>query len=106
MRLALSTDTPIVPFAFIGGGDAIPTVMNLYKIAKLFGAPYIPITPWLLPCRGRVPLRILYGEPIRLHGSASDEDAAIEALVDSVKQRIAALIAAGSEHHQENRALP
>ena len=106
VRLALSTDTPIVPFAFIGGGEAIPTVMNLYKIAKLFGAPYIPVTPWLFPLPRRVPLRILYGEPIRLHGSPSDEDAAIEALVDSVKVRIAALIAAGTERHHETRALP
>ena len=54
----------------------------------------------------RVPLRILYGEPIHLHGSPTDEDAAIEALVDSVKVRIAALIAAGAERHHETRALP
>jgi len=108
VRLALSTDTPIVPFAFIGGGDAIPTVMNLYKVARLFGAPYIPITPWLVPLPRRVPLRILYGEPVRLHGSPSDEDAAIEALVESVKQRIAALIAAGTQRHRDSqqRALP
>jgi 1-acyl-sn-glycerol-3-phosphate acyltransferase len=108
VRLALSTDTPIVPFAFIGGGEAIPTVMNLYKLAKLFGAPYIPITPWLVPLPRRVPLRILYGEPVRLHGSPSDEDAAIEALVESVKQRIAALIAAGTQRHRDSqqRALP
>ncbi len=108
VRLALATDTPIVPFAFIGGGEAIPTVFNLYKLGRLFGAPYIPVTPWLLPVPRRVPLRILYGEPIRLHGSPSDEDAAIEALVESVKQRIAALIAAGAERHSaaQQKALP
>ena len=108
MRLALATDTPIVPFAFIGGGEAIPTIMNLYKVAKLFGAPYIPVTPWLVPLPRRVPLRILYGEPVRLHGSPTDEDAAIEALVESVKQRIAALIAAGAQkqHAAQPRALP
>jgi 1-acyl-sn-glycerol-3-phosphate acyltransferase len=105
VRLALATDTPIVPFAFIGGGEAIPTIFNLYKIGRLFGAPYIPVTPWLVPLPRRVPLRILYGEPIRLHGSPTDEDAAIEALVESVKQRIAALIAAGAERHHETRAL-
>ncbi|HEX6837470.1 MAG TPA: 1-acyl-sn-glycerol-3-phosphate acyltransferase, partial [Polyangia bacterium] len=108
VRLALSTNTPIVPFAFIGGGEAIPTVFNLYKIAKLFGAPYIPVTPWLVPLPRRVPLRILYGEPLRLHGSPTDEDAAIEALVESVKQRIAALISAGAEHQHaaQQKALP
>jgi 1-acyl-sn-glycerol-3-phosphate acyltransferase len=106
VRLALATDTPIVPFAFIGGGDAIPTVMNLYKIARLFGAPYIPITPWLVPLPRRVPLRILYGEPIRLVGSKTDEDAVIEAHVDAVKRRIAALIAEGAGKHTEQKALP
>ena len=53
-----------MPFAFIGGGDAIPTIANLYRLGKLFGAPYIPITPWLLPLPRSVPLRIIYGEPI------------------------------------------
>jgi 1-acyl-sn-glycerol-3-phosphate acyltransferase len=106
VRLALATQAPIVPFAFIGGGDAIPTVMNLYKIARFFGAPYIPITPWLVPVPRRVPLRILYGDPIVLEGAATDEDSVIEAHVESVKQRIAALIAAGTERHHEQKALP
>src|SRR5262249_45746461 len=105
-RLALQTNTPVVPFAFIGGGEAIPTVMNLYKIAKLFGAPYIPVTPWILPIPRRVPLRILYGTPIRFSGSASDEDAVIEAQGEAVKQRIAALIGEGAGRHREQRALP
>jgi 1-acyl-sn-glycerol-3-phosphate acyltransferase len=106
VRLALQSGTPVVPFAFIGGGEAIPTVFNLYKIAKLFGAPYIPVTPWILPIPRRVPLRILYGTPIHLTGSATDEDAAIETQVEAVKQRIAALIAEGAGRHQEQRALP
>jgi len=106
VRLALATHTPIVPFAFIGGGDAIPTVMNLYKIAKLFGAPYIPVTPWLVPLPRRVPLRILYGQPMLLSGSKSDEDAVIDQQVESVKQRIAALIAEGAGRHTEQKALP
>lgn len=92
VRLALSTHTPIVPFAFIGGGDAIPTFMNLYRIGKMFGAPYIPLTPWLLPIPRRVPLKIVFGEPMLMTGSATDEDSAIEEQVESVKQRIAQLI--------------
>jgi len=101
VRLALQTKTPIVPFAFLGGGDAIPTITNLYRVAKLFGAPYIPITPWLLPLPRRVPLSIVYGEAMHLEGSASDEDTVIEGHVESVKQRIAQLI--GSH---ERKALP
>ena len=52
MRLALRTKSPIVPFAFLGGGDAIPTVTNLYKVGNLLGLPYLPVTPWLLPLPG------------------------------------------------------
>src|SRR5262249_26933115 len=46
VRLALETKTPIVPFSFIGGGEAIPTIANAYSLGKLFGAPYVPITPY------------------------------------------------------------
>jgi 1-acyl-sn-glycerol-3-phosphate acyltransferase len=95
VRLALATDTPIVPFAFIGGGDAIPTVLNLRWLGKLLHAPYVPVTPWILPLPRRVPLKILYGEPMRFSGSAGEEDAVIEGYVEQVKQRIAALIAEG-----------
>jgi 1-acyl-sn-glycerol-3-phosphate acyltransferase len=97
VRLALATKTPIVPFAFIGGGEAIPTVMNLYKIAKMIGAPYIPLTPWILPIPRRVKLRIVYSEPMMLPGSVNDEDAVIEGHVETVKQRIAALIGANEQ---------
>jgi 1-acyl-sn-glycerol-3-phosphate acyltransferase len=92
MRLALATHSPIIPFAFIGGGDAIPTVMNLYKIGKLVGAPYLPVTPWLVPLPRRVPLSVHYGAPMIFSGSATDEDQIIEKKVDEVKERIAQLI--------------
>jgi 1-acyl-sn-glycerol-3-phosphate acyltransferase len=97
VRLALATNTPIVPFAFIGGGDAIPTIANLYRLGKLIGAPYIPVTPWLVAVPRRARLRILYGEPIHLSGNASDEDAVIEGHVEQIKQRIAALIDQGRQ---------
>jgi 1-acyl-sn-glycerol-3-phosphate acyltransferase len=105
MRLSLATKTPIVPFAFIGGGDAIPTVMNLYKLGKLVGAPYLPVTPWLLPVPRRVPLSIIYGEPMRFEGSATDEDHVIEKKVEDVKQRVAQLIDVGRAAHGESRRL-
>jgi 1-acyl-sn-glycerol-3-phosphate acyltransferase len=92
MRLALATKTPIIPFAFLGGGEAIPTVMNLYRLGKLVGAPYIPVTPWIFPIPRRVPLEIVYGEPMHFEGSATEEDAVIERMVGEVKARIAALI--------------
>jgi 1-acyl-sn-glycerol-3-phosphate acyltransferase len=92
MRLALRTKSPIVPFAFLGGGDAIPTVSNLYKLGKLIGVPYLPVTPWLLPLPRPTRLSVVYGEPMRFEGSGDEEDATVEGQVDRVKARIADLM--------------
>jgi len=99
-RIALKTRAPIIPFAFIGGGEAIPTVVNLYGIGKRLGLPYIPITPygiaWPLP----VSLQLLYGAPIHLEGSASDPDEVIAIQVERVRSVIADLIRQGRKLRQ------
>ncbi len=95
MRLALATQTPIVPFAFIGGGEAIPTVKNLYALGRLFGAPYVPVTPWLLPIPRPVPLAIYYSEPMRFLGTGREEDSVIASYVEQVKARVSALVERG-----------
>jgi 1-acyl-sn-glycerol-3-phosphate acyltransferase len=95
VRLALQTRTPIVPFAFLGGGDALPTVLNLRKLGKLMGVPYIPITKYLVPVPRPVPLEVYYSEPILFEGSGNEEDVVIHGYVDQVKSRIAGLIDAG-----------
>jgi 1-acyl-sn-glycerol-3-phosphate acyltransferase len=97
VRLALRTKTPIVPFGFIGGGDAIPTVANLYKIGRLAGVPYVPVTPWLLPLPRPVKLEIQYGAPLKFEGSGSEEDEVIDRYVEQVKSSIAALIEQGRD---------
>lgn len=95
MRLALQTKTPIVPFGFIGGGDAIPTIMNLYKIGRLVGVPYIPVTPYGVSLPLPVPLAVHYGEPMHFEGTGNEDDAVVAGHVEKVKARIAALIAEG-----------
>src|SRR5437879_6378187 len=92
VRLALRTRSPIVPFAFIGGGDAVPTITNLYRIGKLFGVPYVPVTPWIAPLPRPVKLSIHYGEPLVFNGSGSEDDDVVRGYVEQVKARIAALI--------------
>ena len=92
IRLALQTGTPIVPTAFIGGGEAIPTVMNLYRLGKLVGAPYVPVTPWILPLPRPTHCQIYYGPPMRFEGDGSEEDDVIVGYVDVVKARIKELI--------------
>jgi 1-acyl-sn-glycerol-3-phosphate acyltransferase len=97
VRLAMKTKTPIVPLGFVGGGDAIPTVANLYSLGRLFGVPYIPVTPWLVALPRPVALEIVYGDPIRLEGTGDEEDEVIEAHVAEVKARIGRLIEEGRD---------
>jgi 1-acyl-sn-glycerol-3-phosphate acyltransferase len=97
VRLALQTGTPIVPFAFLGGGEAIPTIHNAYTLGKLVGAPYVPITPYLVALPLPVRMDILYGEPLRFEGDGSEDDVVIQGYVDQVKDRIAALIDGGRQ---------
>lgn len=95
MRQALTTKSPIVPFAFIGGGDAYPTFMNLYRPAKLIGMPYIPVTKYLLPVPKPTRLQILYSEPMHFDGNGREDDATIATYVAEVRERIAGLIKEG-----------
>lgn len=95
IRLALQTKSPIVPFAFIGGGEAIPTIANLEKLGKLIGLPYLPVTPYLLPLPRPVPLELYYSEPMIFEGSGNEDDVVIQGYVEQVKDRIAELIERG-----------
>ena len=103
LRLALKTRTPIVPFGFIGGGDAIPTVTNLYKLGKVVGVPYLPITPWLLPLPRPVPLEIHYGEPLRFEGTGDEDDDVVRGRVEEVKAAISALMEKGRESRRARK---
>jgi 1-acyl-sn-glycerol-3-phosphate acyltransferase len=100
VRLALQTRSPIIPFAFLGGGSAIPTVFNAYTLGRLLGVPYVPLTPYLLPVPLPVRLEIHYGEPLVFRGTGDEEDHVIEGYVAKVKERIAGLIERGRAERQ------
>jgi 1-acyl-sn-glycerol-3-phosphate acyltransferase len=95
VRLALKTRTPIIPFGFLGGGEAMPTVANAYTLGKLLGVPYIPITPYGLPIPLPAQMQVRYGEPLVFKGDGTEDDNVIAGYVDVVKQTIARLIADG-----------
>jgi 1-acyl-sn-glycerol-3-phosphate acyltransferase len=95
MRLALATRTPIIPFGFVGGGEAVPTVANLYKLGRLLGVPYIPVTPYLVPFPKPVALRVEFGAPMVFEGTGNEEDEVISAHVEKVMDTIAVLIERG-----------
>jgi 1-acyl-sn-glycerol-3-phosphate acyltransferase len=105
MRLALEARTPIIPFAFVGGGEAIPTVANLYRLGGLVGLPYVPITPWLAPLPRPVPLEIYLGEPLRFDGTGGEADEVILGWVGEVKARIAGLLDDGVKIRRGREAV-
>jgi len=94
MRLALETNTPIVPVSIIGSEEQQPGLANLSGLARLFGMPALPLTPTfpLLGPLGLLPLPVKYhlyfGEPLSFEGDASEDDADIEERVDRVRAAI------------------
>jgi len=100
LRIALQTNTPIVPFAFLGGEEALRTVYHAPGIAKVLGAPYVPIPPWLVPMPLPFPCEIHYSEPIVFEGTGNERDEVIEDLVARVRARIEGMIEAGREQRR------
>ncbi|MGI9590937.1 MAG: lysophospholipid acyltransferase family protein, partial [Myxococcota bacterium] len=101
MRLALQTDTPIVPVGIVGSEEQAPGLTTLERLGKLLGTPPIPVTitfPWL-GMLGIVPLpakyHIHFGRPLRFEGDPNDEDAVIERRVEQVKDAITELLETG-----------
>ena len=95
VRLAMKMKTPIVPFAFLGGGEAVPTISNARGLGKLLGVPYIPVTPWLFAIPIPAKLEVYYSEPMMFDGTGAEEDEVVLQHVDKVKARIAQLIEIG-----------
>jgi len=98
MRLAIGTDTPIVPVGIVGAEEQSPGLADVKWLGRLVGSPAFPITPtfpWL-GLAGFVPLpvkfRIRFGKPLRFEGAANEDDASIEKRVAVVKRAIRKLV--------------
>jgi 1-acyl-sn-glycerol-3-phosphate acyltransferase len=96
MRLAVETQTPIVPVAVVGGEEQYISVGNFEALAKLLGMPAFPIVPQLLLPGGQLPLptryRLWFGEPMRFSGDPDDDDAVVEEKVWLVRQTVQAML--------------
>jgi len=84
-----------IPFGFLGGGSAIPSVHNSKLLGRLTGVPYVPLTPYGAPLPLPVQLEVHYGAPMMFEGTGNEEDEFIQGYVDRVKDRIAHLIENG-----------
>ena len=101
MRLALMSDTPIVPVAVVGAEEQAPQLYNFKPVAKLFGLPALPITPTfpflgplgMLPYPSRY--RIYFGKPMFFEGNPDDEDSVMAEKVNQVKQTISRMLRDG-----------
>jgi 1-acyl-sn-glycerol-3-phosphate acyltransferase len=100
MRLAMRTQTPIVPVAVIGAEEQYLSFGNIEWAARALGLPAFPIVPQLLLPGGAMPLptkyRLHFGEPMRFYGDADeDDDSVIGDKVWLVQQTINDLLRRG-----------
>ena len=95
MRLALENKAPIIPFGFVGGGEALPTVANLKRLGRMLGVPYIPLSKWGLLIPKPTRFQLLYGRPMMFEGTGHERDEVVAGMVDRVKARIGELIDQG-----------
>ena len=94
---ALRTSVPIVPCSIVGAEEIYPILGNLKTVARLIGAPYIPVTPTfpLLGPLGLIPLPskwiIEFGAPVEtapLGSQAADDPMVVFDLTDRVRETI------------------
>lgn len=97
VEVALRTRSPIIPVAVVGAEEIYPKLAESQTLAKLLGAPFVPITPtlpWLGPL-GLIPLpsrwRIEFCEPIDL-SEYPPEAADDRALLFEISERVRSTI--------------
>jgi 1-acyl-sn-glycerol-3-phosphate acyltransferase len=103
MRIALATDSPIIPVGIVGHEESVPSVARFRGLARALGTPYVYL-PATLPLLG--PLSLLpmptkfyltFGEPMHFQGHPDEPDADIRDKVGEVKHAMRALIDRGLE---------
>lgn len=96
MRLALETDTPIVPVAIVGAEEQYVNVGNIKWAAKAFGLESLPIIPQLLIPGGQLPLptkyHIKFGEPMYFSGDPGEELHRVDHNVWLVREQVQNLL--------------
>ena len=94
---ALRTKAPIVPCSIVGSEEIYPMIADVKLLARLFGLPYFPVTPFfpLAGPAGMVPLpskwHIQFGEPIQTTDydeSAAEDPMITFELTDQVRETI------------------
>lgn len=101
VEVALKGGVPIIPVAVVGAEEIYPMIADVRPLARLFGFPYFPLTPFFpaLGPLGMLPLPskwiIEFGDPIRTdaYDAGSEEDAMLVFdLTDQVRDTIQQMI--------------
>ena len=95
MRIALETQTPIVPVAVVGAEEQAPAFFDFKPVARVLGFPALPVTPTLLPLPLPVKYHLWFGPPLRFSGNVEDDDGELEHKVAEVKRAIEGLLDRG-----------
>ena len=94
---ALRAGAPIVPVSIVGAEEIYPMIGDIKALARLFGFPYFPVTPFfpLLGPLGAIPLPskwyIEFGEPIRTDvfgENPADDPMLVFNLTDQIRETI------------------
>jgi 1-acyl-sn-glycerol-3-phosphate acyltransferase len=94
---ALRTQTTIIPCAIVGAEEIYPMIGDIKPLARLFGFPYFPVTPFfpLLGPLGMIPLPskwyIEFGEPVRTDGyepGSAEDPMLVFNLADQIRETI------------------
>ena len=97
IRLALRTQTPVVPACIVGAEEANPLLFRLETLGRSLGLPYLPVTPtfpWLGPL-GLLPApvkwKVCFADPLELSNygpEAADDHVLVGRLARQVQNRI------------------
>jgi 1-acyl-sn-glycerol-3-phosphate acyltransferase len=97
-RLSIRAGAPIVPVAIVGAEEAYPVIARLYRVGRVAGLPWLPVTPTFPLCglAGAIPLptkwHMHFCAPIWPPAASGRPE---EELVTELTERLRAAIAAG-----------
>lgn len=102
VKLALRMGVPVLPVAIVGSEDTYPLLYRVRAFSKLFGLPFIPVTPTFpllgplgllpLPSRWRIVVGARLTELDELDAYAAENGALVNELNERLRGRVQALL--------------
>ena len=101
MRLAMQTNTPILPVSVIGAEEQAPAIANLKGLAKVISAPNLPVIfPQLIPFPMPTKYKIQIGKPMHFKSSHWEDESKVAKAAARVQCRIQSMLHEGLSKRQ------